>query len=338
MLHRSRCTWLGGLLALLLIGCQAAHSIGPGPRQARPVTITPDDAPPQRAVELLGALELPHQAPNGLPLRGLSGLAWDERRQLLYAISDLGYLYHLKLSLRDGRLADARVVYAVPIQGGAPDPRGRRQPDTEGIALHQDPSHPERDELLVSFEGTPQIDAYDLQGHWLRAYTLPSPYGQTSVYQSPNEELESVVVHPQLGILSAAEFPLRQAPQDRIDIFSLTGQHLWVARARGPDCGLADLQTTADGDLLLLERCFRAFPFRLISRVRLAHLTAPLGPRQELPVRTLFSWDSSAGWRIDNFEGLARLDQDRYLLVSDDNANPLQRTLLVLIRLDTRWR
>jgi len=338
MHHKVVILSLMSLFSLLLISCHAADSTDSRTYRANAVTINPDGYHPQRNWELKGALELPHQTPNGLPLHGLSGLTWDEHRQLLYAISDLGYLYHLKLSLRDGNLVDAKVIYAVPIQGAAPDPRGRRQADTEGIALYHDDDHPDQDELLVSFEGTPQINAYDLKGHWLRTYPLPSPYGEITAYQDPNEELESVIVHPHLGILSAAEFPLRQAPQDRIDIFSLDGRHLSVPRAPGPNCGLADLQTTPTGDLLLLERCFRAFPFRLISRIRLAHLanSSPF-TTQSLATKTLFSWDTSDGWKIDNFEGLARLDRDRYLLVSDDNANPLQRTLLVLIRLDAAF-
>lgn len=338
MRHKALALRLMSLFSLLLISCHELDATGSRTYHANAVTITPDEYHPQHNLELKGALELPHQTPNGLPLHGLSGLAWDEHRQLLYAISDLGYLYHLKLSLKAGNLVDAKVIYAVPIQGMAPDPRGRGQPDTEGLALHHDDEHPDHDELLISFEGTPQINAYDLKGHWLRAYQLPSPYEHIDAYQDPNQELESVIVHPRLGILSAAEFPLRQAPADRIDIFTLNNRHLSVPRSKGPNCGLADLQTTATGDLLLLERCFRAFPFRLISRVRLAHLTDP-NPltNQSLTAKTLFSWDTSDGWKIDNFEGLARLDQDRYLLVSDDNANPLQRTLLVLIKLDTTF-
>jgi len=82
----------------------------------------------------------------------------------------------------------------------------------------------------------------------------------------------------------------------------------------------------------------RLFPFRLISRVRLAHLShSSPSTTQNLATKTLFSWDTTEGWKIDNFEGLARLDQERYLMVSDDNANPLQRTLLVLLKLDTTF-
>jgi len=176
MRHKAIILCLMSLFSLLLISCHASDSTSPRAYRTNAVTITPDEYHPQRNLELRGALELPHQTPNGLPLHGLSGLAWDEHRQLLYAISDLGYLYHLKLSFKAGNLVDAQVIYAVPIRGVAPDPRGRKQPDTEGIALHHDDEHPDQDELLISFEGTPQINAYDLKGHWLRTYRLPPPY------------------------------------------------------------------------------------------------------------------------------------------------------------------
>ena len=35
------------------------------------------------------------------------------------------------------------------------------------------------------------------------------------------------------------------------------------------------------------------------------------------------------GWMIDNFEGLTRVAPHRYLMVSDDNDNFFQKTLLI---------
>ncbi|MGB1311695.1 MAG: esterase-like activity of phytase family protein, partial [Leucothrix sp.] len=46
-------------------------------------------------------------------------------------------------------------------------------------------------------------------------------------------------------------------------------------------------------------------------------------------VRDLAIFDSTKGWNIDNFEGLTHLQGNQYLMVSDDNKNPLQRTLMV---------
>jgi hypothetical protein len=35
------------------------------------------------------------------------------------------------------------------------------------------------------------------------------------------------------------------------------------------------------------------------------------------------------GWELDNFEGLAHVGKNRYVMVSDDNENFFQRTLLI---------
>ena len=62
-------------------------------------------------IRLLGALRLPSTVINGTRLCGLSGLAWDEDAELLYAISDGGGLFHLKPEFDDrGYLRDVRLV------------------------------------------------------------------------------------------------------------------------------------------------------------------------------------------------------------------------------------
>jgi len=48
---------------------------------------------------------------------------------------------------------------------------------------------------------------------------------------------------------------------------------------------------------------------------------------------TLAKLDSADGWRLDNSEGLTRVDKNRYLMVSDDNENIFQKTLLVLFEI-----
>jgi len=49
--------------------------------------------------------------------------------------------------------------------------------------------------------------------------------------------------------------------------------------------------------------------------------------------RDLAVFNSGEGWNIDNFEGLTHLGGNRYLMVSDDNKNPLQQTLLVMFEI-----
>jgi hypothetical protein len=43
----------------------------------------------------------------------------------------------------------------------------------------------------------------------------------------------------------------------------------------------------------------------------------------------LAQFSSGDGWQVDNFEGLAKVGKNRYVIVSDDNDRFFQRTLLV---------
>ena len=46
--------------------------------------------------------------------------------------------------------------------------------------------------------------------------------------------------------------------------------------------------------------------------------------------KLLAKLETKDGWNIDNFEGLTKIEKNRYLMISDDNNSPLQKTLLVL--------
>jgi hypothetical protein len=39
------------------------------------------------------------------------------------------------------------------------------------------------------------------------------------------------------------------------------------------------------------------------------------------------------GWNLDNFEGITRVNDNQYLIVSDNNNNPFQSTIWVLFEI-----
>ena len=56
--------------------------------------------------------------------------------------------------------------------------------------------------------------------------------------------------------------------------------------------------------------------------------------KRECEIQTVVSLSGSDGWALDNFEGLTHYDKDQYLMISDNNNNPLQNTVLVLFELN----
>jgi len=283
-------------------------------------------------IRLLGALQLASAEIDGLRLCGLSGLAWDADAGLLYAISDEGRLFHLRPEFDDhGYLSGMRPVAAYPLRDVAGTPLRAPFDDSEGLAIRNgDNGIPGDAELLVSFEVKPRVVRYSPKGEWQGEETLPALLRDIRNYRDSNLALESVALDPRRGVLVSAEMPLRNDPLGRVRIFTHHGSFWNYPLGQAPGSALVDTVMLPDGGLLALERAFVA-PLRplVISLRRTEPLPAPGTDQQTLlKVADVAVFDSSQGWLLDNFEGLTRYRGDRFFMVSDDNCNAWQTTLV----------
>ena len=87
----------------------------------------------------------------------------------------------------------------------------------------------------------------------------------------------------------------------------------------------------ADRRLLVLERAHSWLGMSLV--IQLSRTSPWTAAGQLLEKTPLARFDSSLGWRVDNFEGLAHHEDNRFFIVSDDNGSALQTTLLVYFEL-----
>lgn len=281
-------------------------------------------------IRLLGALQLTNAEHNGLEFCGLSGLAWDEDAGLLYALSDQGSLFHLKPEFdAQGYLVGAQRVAAYALQDG----RGAslRSPftDSEGLAIRKgDNGVPMDTELLVSFEARPRVVRYSPTGRWLGEAPLPAVLRDVRNYRNSNEALEAVTVDRRWGVLVGAEAPLRNRPAGQVPIFTSSGRFWNYPLGTAPGSALVAMEALPDGSLLTLERAFVS-PLRpLVISLRRTELTS--SPQNALlQVTDVAVFDSTQGWRLDNFEGLTRYRDRRFFMISDDNCHAWQATLLV---------
>lgn len=319
------------LLALVLglptSGCTAREF------EASPISladqISPGDA--YAGIRLLGALRLARAEIDGLRLCGLSGLAWDEDAGLLYAISDMGNLFHLRPEFDgQGFLSGMRPVAAYPLRDVADAPVRPPFDDSEGLAIRNgDNGVPGDAELLVSFEVKPRVVRYSPKGEWRGEETLPALLRDVRNYRDSNQALESVTLDPRWGVLVGTEVPLRNAPAGQIRIFASGGRFWNYPLGSAPDSALVAMEALPDGGLLTLERAF-VNPLRpLVISLRRTELPAPGTEQTLLKVADVATFDSSRGWLLDNFEGLTRYRDQRFFMISDDNCNAWQTTLLV---------
>jgi len=281
----------------------------------------------------LGILELPTRSVNGARFSGLSGLAWDEDDNLLYALSDHGVLFHLRPVFRNGQLADVVLLHVAPLI----DPRTHkpvrwRRSDSEGLDIVNGRNSRKGDaELLVSFEREPRIARYRPDGTYIADVPLPGALRDDKRYRGDNTMLESVCLHPREGILTAPEKPL-DGENGSARLYRMDGSTWRFPASRG---GVVALECLPDGDVLVMERDYSTISLRWITTLRRLRLPAGTPPDSLLAAETMASLDSDHGLNLDNFEGLTHHHRNRYFMVSDDNDVFVQRTLLMYFELLT---
>lgn len=277
-------------------------------------------------VRLLGAVRIDETEVDGYAARELSGLAWDEDEGLLYSVSDDGFLVHLRPRIEGGMLVGVDYAAAYPLREADHQAVTGDWSDSESLAIRNDRNGAHGDsELLVSFELHPRLIWYRPDGERLSEEMLPDGLAHIENYAGKNSGLEAITLHPAFGILVAPERPLKDEPEDHIPIVALDGQR-WPYPPLDPEhSALAGMDTLPDGRLLLLERLYASIFQPIYFSVR----RLKIGPAGTvLGIDDIVSFSRSR-WRIDNFEGIAYQDHERFFLVSDDNKSALQRTLLI---------
>jgi hypothetical protein len=245
------------------------------------------------------------------------------RARQLVAVTDQGELLWLRPEFADGRLRDVNFLARYPLRDRhGVSLRGRAR-DAEGLALLSEDDGASA--LAISFEQYPRVERYALDGHWLGSITMPEALLRAARAQSDNRGIEALARLPDGRLVAGLEY----AESSRSALLRLwTSDGLrWTFPARARGGAMVALDTLPDGSLLALERRYLSPLAPLIISI---HRLVPGAGHPTVEAVAQFS--SARGWPVDNFEGLAVLDEREFLIVSDDNANPLQHTLLVHLR------
>jgi hypothetical protein len=332
------------LLQLLLIIISTSVFSACGQIQASPDNDTiPYDIQPKdyenrkSKIQILNTLALKSVKVNSLPIIEISGIAFDNDENILYAISDEGMLYHIKLTLNKNKLQKLKVIYATQLKNKRGKVLKGSKSDSEGLSLTNANNGVKGDtKLIISFEGKPRISRFTTKGFKLAKIAIPKELSNKKNYRGKNKALESVVNHPKYGILTAAEFPLKKDGMKAQSVYSVSKfspKKVWhFPASKADNSAITDMEVLPNGDLLIMERAF-SNPFTPIvmnlSRLKLEQCDK----KQNCKIEKIARLSSADGWRLDNFEGLTHIKGNQYLVVSDDNKNPLQETLFVLFEL-----
>jgi len=263
---------------------------------------------------------------NGIRMSELSGLAWDADEKLLYAVSDPGYVFHFRLLREGGWVVALQPVHAALL---VDSPRGRpvhQRINAEGFAVDNASNTVAGDtELIVAVEGDPpRIMRFSPAGMALDQLTVPPPADDLRNYRKKGRGLESVVLHPLHGLMTAPESPLRGQAQERHTLFASDGQ--WSFERRGTDSRLKGFDVLPGGDLVTLERNRTGVKNALTASLRRVRLTE-CGTGDICGAETLAVMPAGP----DNFEGMTMIDAQHLMLVSDNGGSRSLDTVFLLL-------
>lgn len=256
---------------------------------------------------------------------GLSGLeALPDGR--LVAVSDLGDWFTFRPVFdAAGRLVGVRDGDLTPLADERGSPfAGKFSSDAESVRADN------MGNLLVSFERRHRVLRYRKIG----GPGTPIPIPADAQRQPENGGVEALAAWPDGRILLLSE---RERNQNGDVKGWLRAGGVWhtVSYATGGEFQPTDAAVLPSGDLLVLER--RYFPVLVSQGARIRRIPAALvAPKSRLSGPALAEWE--APYTVDNMEGMAvsRAPDGAVLVwvVSDDNQIPLQRTLLMLFRME----
>jgi len=249
---------------------------------------------------------------NEISFSGISALAYSKDKGL-YALSDRGYLFHLDLLLKNKKIHTLEIDEAWVLKNKKN--KALKHNDAEGMALS-------KEGLIISFERISRVSLFDFQGKKIKNFKIPPVLKDIKNYQKRNRALEAVTWDAKFGIITVPEGALKHEDKNYHTLYSLKKRWKFKADAR-----VTAIEIMPDKKLLVLERGFSYLQGHsiILSKVDIRNCADEICSKE-----VLASLKSTEGWNLDNFEGLTRLYDNVYLMISDDNASFMQKTLLVL--------
>lgn len=268
-------------------------------------------------IRILDSKELKFKALNGIEVTELSALAYKNSK--LYALSDKGYLYHFKLYIKNSKIQQLSLIKALKLKNKKSKKLKKKKRDSEGLVFFGD-------DLLISFERKHRVELFSLNAVKIKKNKIHKNLRDIENYRSENKGLEGVAYSSKYGVITAPERPLKH--EDKVYHILYAKDRCWKFKAEG---NITAIEFIDKDSVLVLLREFNEFTRKRVTTLREVDLNDC--EKGVCKSRVLAKLDSSEGWHLDNFEGLTKVSENRYLMISDDNGSFFQKTLLVLFEI-----
>ncbi len=275
-------------------------------------------------IKILDQKELVYKDIDGIGFSELSDLAYNKKNKELFMISDKGRLFTFKAEFGD------KINFLEPIDGLKLKKKGGKnfksyRRDSEGLTLDG------KKRLLISFEGKAKVAWFhknsNKKAQQILKYKIPKILRNNNNLRSKNKSLEALAWHKKHGILIATEWPIKKDHKKKHTIYALNGK-TWHFKAE-PEAksSVTAMEVMDDGNILVIERSFTGYLSPFVVTLKKVYLNKKVDGMCKTEI--LLKMNSHKGWSVDNFEGLAKVSKNRYIMISDDNNNFFQKTLLI---------
>ena len=296
------------ILMLLMTGCTLTNLMAKG-RINKKITI-------------LEQTSLDYPKKNGISFFGISDITYDKKNSKLYMIGDRSTFY--TFSAKFGKqIKNLKYLSAHKIKS-----KKKSNYDSEGLTLNH------KNELIISFEGQAKIANLSKSGRVMKNHTLPKKLRPKSNYKNKNKMLESIAYHPKYGILTASEYPLKNKDIKNLQtIYSLKGKEWYFKMEKHPNSAITALEVMDDNSILVLERAYNGYSNPMFVSLKKVYLNK-CNKKRVCQSELLASFSSEKGYGYDNFEGLAKVGKNRYLMISDNNGLSILSTTLTYFKVN----
>ena len=254
---------------------------------------------------------------------GLSGLEIDGDR--LLAISDSAYWLTTHLEFDEaGLLTGLSSAFYAPMLDAEGQPLVDRAADAEGLAALGNGAY------VVSFEREHRMARYDISPDWSgTAIAVPTPVTPPPGTDRlrDNGGIEGLA-SADYGLWAGVEYPIIDGRPHTLWVMPDDGEATGLPYPAESGFGVTGLDRGPDGDIYLLERLYIRGVGNTIRIMRFDEFGLETeAQRNNIETLAVLTPDMT----VDNFEGIALGEVNgemRLFILSDDNYNPGQRTLL----------
>lgn len=265
-----------------------------------------------KAINFLDAKELKFKKLNGIKFKELSALAYKDK--VLYVLGDKGVLFHLDIEIQDKKIKKIDLLKSLKLKNKKNKKLKKSKRDSEGLYIFNE-------NLLISFEKKPRIEVFSTNAIRIKNKKIHKDLRDIRKYRSSNKALESVAYNERYGIITSPEKSLEKVDEKIHTLYAKKAT--WKFPSSG---SVTALEFIDENNLMILQRSFNVFSRRYIITLSMMNL-------ETSKYTILQSLKSVDGWNLENFEGLTKIDEKHYMMISDDNNSFFQKTVLVLFEL-----